>query len=59
MVTTTVTLAAGIFAILVLSMSVGIFFGRPRLRGSCGGVGGEGACSVCGAGSESECRKEH
>jgi hypothetical protein len=37
-------------AIVMLGMSVGVLFGRPCLRGSCGGVGRNGedlSCETC------------
>lgn len=55
---TNLLLGVGLFAVLLLAMSIGLFFGRPRLRGSCGGVAGSDACSVCGASDEAACRKE-
>jgi len=41
----TLGLTIAVFLIAALAMTVGLFFGRPRLRGSCGGVDGCGACS--------------
>jgi uncharacterized protein len=35
-------LTFGLFLIAVLAMSVGVLLGRPRLKGSCGGVDREG-----------------
>ena len=43
----------GVFGIFILAMAVGVIFGNRRLRGSCGGVGGEG-CDICGAGPEND-----
>ena len=48
------------FALIVLSLAgiaAGLFFGRPPVQGSCGGlaVRDAGACPVCGA--TEECRK--
>ena len=46
-------LTAGIFAVAVLFMAVGVIFRRPCLRGSCGGpevlgAGGEPlTCATC------------
>jgi hypothetical protein len=35
-------LTFGLFLVAVVAMSVGVLFGRPRLKGSCGGVDREG-----------------
>ena len=51
-----------VFGIFILAMAVGVIFGKRRIRGSCGGVGGEG-CDICGAEREkdevspSQCRE--
>ncbi len=42
-----------VFAVALLALGLGSMFGRPPLRGSCGGVG---QCD-CGATSEAECRQ--
>ena len=46
-----ITLVA--FGIFILAMAVGVIIGNRRIRGSCGGVGGEG-CDICGAGPEKD-----
>jgi len=40
-----------VMLIAVIAMAVGVIFGRPAIKGSCGGLnnikGLEGSCSVC------------
>lgn len=48
--------------LIVLAMSVGVIFGRPPIKGSCGGVGQalgqkDYSCEICG-GDESKCESE-
>ena len=38
----------GIFAFMMLAMSVGVIFSGRTLKGSCGGVGGECPCEDAG-----------
>ena len=51
-----------VFGMFILAMAVGVIIGNRRIRGSCGGVAGEG-CDICGAsrekdsGSPSQCRE--
>jgi hypothetical protein len=46
-------LTTAIFGIVLLGMSVGVIFGRSRIRGSCGGIAQQGdkqdgiRCDVC------------
>lgn len=45
-------IAAGVFVLAVIGMSVGVIFSNRRLRGSCGGLAsmeGEANCSLCQA----------
>ncbi len=47
--------------LVVLAMSVGVIFGRPPIKGSCGGVGKalgqkDYQCEMCG-GDEANCKK--
>lgn len=37
-----------VFALAVLGMAVGLFFGRPPIAGSCGGVQGVQGGPSCG-----------
>ena len=41
-------LTLGIFGFMMLAMSVGVIFSGRRLKGSCGGVGGECPCEDAG-----------
>lgn len=60
---TTFLITAGIFAIAILGMAVGVILSNRRLRGSCGGIAGrtdsEGntACQLCSSPSP-ECTGE-
>jgi len=41
-------LAATLLAILaVAALGLGLLFGRPSLKGSCGGLACNGACAAC------------
>lgn len=45
-----------LFALSVAAMAIGLFFGRPSLKGSCGGLAADiGHCPVCG--TTAECRR--
>ncbi len=40
-----------LFLLIMLAMAVGVIFGRPPLKGSCGGLGAVGInqnCELCG-----------
>lgn len=58
----TIAVASVFFLIAVIAMSVGVLFGRQRIRGSCGGIANldnpdaDVECSVCSAPSN-ECRE--
>ena len=39
----------GFFGFFIAAMAVGVIFGKRRLKGSCGGLGG---CAICGADGE-------
>ena len=52
---TTVLLAIAVFGVLFFAMGIGAFFGRDTVKGSCGGVAGDGKCGVCGAESVDSC----
>ena len=52
----TVIAAIIAFIVAVAALATGVLFGRPPLRGSCGGLAG-GRCA-CGAESEEACRLE-
>lgn len=52
----TVSLIVILFMLSVAAMAIGIFFGRPALKGSCGGLAADiGGCPVCG--TSRECRR--
>jgi len=47
----TFLLALVVFVVIVALMAVGVFFGRPPIKGSCGGLGAIGIdqeCEICG-----------
>ena len=47
----------GLFAFLMLAMSVGVLFSNIELKGSCGGSTAECACDRAGKPRECESRK--
>jgi uncharacterized protein len=46
----TVLLAFLFMLLVVAAMSIGVMFGRPPIKGSCGGMAqlGLGGCEICG-----------
>ena len=46
----TILLAFLFMLLVVAAMSIGVIFGRPPIKGSCGGIAqlGLGGCDVCG-----------
>jgi len=47
----TYLLALIVFLVIVAVMAVGVIFGRPPIKGSCGGLGAVGIhqeCEICG-----------
>jgi len=53
---TVVLLVALLFVLSLAAMAIGLFFGRPPLKGSCGGLAADiGSCPVCG--TTRECRR--
>jgi uncharacterized protein len=47
----TFVLALVIFMLIMAVMAVGVMFGRPPIKGSCGGLGAIGIdqeCEICG-----------
>lgn len=49
-----------IVLLVVAGMAVGVIFGRPPMKGSCGGMGALGvdtACDICG-GNPARCDEE-
>lgn len=46
-----IVLSVGVLALVMAVMAVGVMFGRPPIKGSCGGMsalGMKGACDICG-----------
>lgn len=44
----TVVLTAGLIALVMVSMAVGVIFSNKALKGSCGGAGGNCPCAEAG-----------
>jgi len=46
----TILLAFLFMLLVVAAMSIGVMFGRPPIKGSCGGIAqlGLGGCEICG-----------
>lgn len=44
---TTLILSAAVMLALFVAMMVGVLMGREPIKGSCGGIGGQGSCP-CG-----------
>lgn len=44
----TISLALLTFLLVGAGMAVGVIMGRPPLKGSCGGLGNDGKCGLCG-----------
>lgn len=40
-------LTLGLMLLSVTGLAVGLFFGRPPIAGSCGGLACKGACETC------------
>jgi hypothetical protein len=43
----TLLLAIPLTAAAIAGLALGVLFGRPPLKGSCGGLGCGGACAAC------------
>ncbi|MFD2238500.1 hypothetical protein [Aureimonas populi] len=43
----TILAATLLVALAMLALGLGLFFGRPALKGSCGGLACGGACGSC------------
>lgn len=51
-----VLLVVILFALTFAAMAIGLFFGRPSMKGSCGGLAADiGSCPLCG--TSRECRR--
>ncbi len=49
-----------VIGLVITAMAVGVIFGRPPIKGSCGGIGALGidqACEICG-GNPQRCEEE-
>jgi hypothetical protein len=56
---TTILLTVVLVALLVAAMAIGIMFGRPPIKGSCGGMSalaGDKDCPICG-GDRDKCEE--
>lgn len=56
----TFLISAGIFGLVMVGMALGVIFGRPPIKGSCGGIGALGidtACEICG-GDAQRCEEQ-
>ena len=47
-----------VFGALMCLMAVGVIFGRRPLKGSCGGVAGDGSCPCADSGTPNACAIE-
>lgn len=43
----TMLLAVVLVVLTMAALAVGLFLGRPPIKGSCGGIACEGACGAC------------
>ncbi len=53
-------ISAVVIGLVIAAMAVGVMFGRPPIKGSCGGMGALGidtACEICG-GDPKRCDEE-
>ena len=46
--TMTVYLSIIIFGLAILGLSIGIIFDNKPIQGSCGGIGADENCTICG-----------
>ena len=46
--TVTVYLSIIIFGLAILGLSIGVIFDNKPIQGSCGGIGADGDCTICG-----------
>ena len=46
--TMTVYLSIIIFGLAILGLSIGIIFDNKPIQGSCGGIGADEDCTICG-----------
>jgi len=46
--TMTVYLSIIIFGLAILGLSIGVIFDNKPIQGSCGGIGADEDCTVCG-----------
>lgn len=43
----TILAALALFVLAIAALALGVLFGRPPLKGSCGGLACGGACQSC------------
>ena len=41
-----------VLGVAILGLSVGVIFNDKPIQGSCGGIGAEEACTICGGDTE-------
>ena len=41
-----------VLAVAILGLSVGVIFNDKPIQGSCGGIGADEACTICGGDTE-------
>ena len=41
-----------VLGVAILGLSVGVIFNNKPIQGSCGGIGAEEACTICGGDTE-------
>ena len=48
----TVYITILIFGLAILGLSIGVIFDNKPIQGSCGGIGADESCTICGGDSQ-------